>query len=145
MGRRGDTNGPERVYDLMNTSVLACVRLRDVERSEGCVRTGFMIKKRPERGKMPRPRTLSRVLILGGLVLAVLSLPAASDATTLHHAVGAHTAKVIEPSRLRAGEDTRRRVVARVGQRVVPARHAGRREPRALLEGQGHLGIQHIP
>ena len=52
---------------------------------------------------MPRPRSLFRVLTLGGLALAVLSLPAASDATTLHHAVGARTAKVTYPSRLRAG------------------------------------------
>jgi len=54
---------------------------------------------------VPRPRTLFRVLTLSGFALVVLALPAASGATTFHHAFGAHTTQVAtDPSRLQAGE-----------------------------------------
>ena len=69
------------------------------------MRAGSMIKKRTKRREVPRQRTLFRVLTLSGIALAVLALPAASGATTFHHALSAHTTQVAtDPSRLQAGE-----------------------------------------
>ena len=103
--RGGDTNRLGTVYDLMNACALARVSVRDLDRPEGLVRAGSMIKKRTERGEVPRQRTLFRVLTLGAIALAVLAVPAASGATTFHHALGAHTTQVTtDASRLQAGE-----------------------------------------
>ena len=103
--RGGDTNRLGTVYDLMNACALARVSVRDLDRPEGLVRAGSMIKKRTERGEVPRQRTLFRVLTLGAIALAVLAVPAASGATTFHHALGAHTIQVTtDASRLQAGE-----------------------------------------
>ena len=88
----------------MNACALACVSVRAVNRPEGLVRAGSTFEKRTERREVPRPRTLFRVLILGGMVLAPFLLPATSGAATFDHAVSAHTAQATDPSRLQAGE-----------------------------------------
>ena len=62
----------------------------------------FMNEKRVGRRGVPGPRTLFRVLIFGGMALAVLTLPAASGATTLRSA-GARTGQTTTLSRLQAG------------------------------------------
>ncbi|MGA2528097.1 MAG: L,D-transpeptidase family protein [Acidimicrobiales bacterium] len=55
--------------------------MRNTERPEGCVLPGFLISSRPERG-VPKGRALLRVLVTGGLALAVL-MPALAGASTL--------------------------------------------------------------
>ena len=57
---RGDTDRRGTVYDLMNACALARVSVRDIDRPEGLVRAGSMIKKRTKRGEVPRQRTLFR-------------------------------------------------------------------------------------
>ena len=104
MGRAGDTWRLGTVYDLMNACALARVSVRTVDRPEDLVRAGSMIEKRTERREVPRPRTLSLILTLGGLALAMLTLPAASGAATLHHDVGVRTAQATESSRLQEGQ-----------------------------------------
>jgi len=88
----------------MNTRVPARVG-EDVDRPEGLVRAGSMIEKRMGRGGVPRPLTLFRVLTLGGIALAVLTLPATSGATILRSATGVRTAQATNSSRLQAGQE----------------------------------------
>jgi hypothetical protein len=89
----------------MNTRRLLRVFMRDLDRPEGLVRVGSMIDERTRRRELPRTMSFRRILILGGLALAVLALPAASGATTLHDTAVARTPQTPESSRLQVGQE----------------------------------------
>lgn len=66
------------------------------------MRADSVVPKQPGR-EIPWPRALFLVVVTGGLALAVLAAPCVSGATTLHHAVGGHTAQPPSVFRLPAG------------------------------------------
>ncbi len=79
--------------------------VRDVDRPEGLVRVGSMIDERMRRKEGPRRLSLFRILTLGAMAFALLVLPAASGATTLHRTFGDRAAQSIGASRLDAGQE----------------------------------------
>jgi len=64
-----------------------------------------MIDEQARRAALPRKLSFPPILILGGLVLAVLALPVASGAASLHETAGGRSAQTAQPSRLQVGQE----------------------------------------